>query len=461
MKIVFFTGTRTAKPEDTAKHNTKATMRLPIEKRQVWQAYQHVRLNDGTHGVDQQSWELFDRKRYHNLYIIWNRLSSGAYFPKPVRRVLIPKSNGAGERPLGIPTVSDRIVQEVLRQILEPYLEPHFHVNSYAYRRGTNAHAALDACRNNTDYYSWCVDVDIKSYFDNIAHDKLMRAVVHYCPNLKWLHGYLWRILKAPVQLSDGSMQLSNKGVPQGGVISPLLSNLYLHVVFDGWIGNNVKAQHKFERYADDIIVHTVSEAAAKFILKRIGERFSQCGLALNEHKTKLVQTESYRVGIQDKTYVQSFDFLGHQFKKCWLRAKGSMKLLYTSRISCKSKQKMLQELKYAKLHKRTIGIEQLAQLLNEKVQGWISYYGKYGGSSMHYIYAQINRRLVKWCMWKYRKFKREAIGWLYQKWAEKPMLFAHWQQTKWFCYYNRNARKQVKHITEEPCDGRLSSTVL
>lgn len=135
-------------------------MRLPIEKRQVWQAYKHVRMNKGTYGVDEQSWEAFDRKRYHNLYIIWNRLSSGAYFPKPVRRVLIPKSGG-GERPLGIPTVSDRIAQEVLRQILEPYLEPHFHANSYAYRSGKNAHQALDECRYNTDYYSWCVDVDI------------------------------------------------------------------------------------------------------------------------------------------------------------------------------------------------------------------------------------------------------------------------------------------------------------
>ena len=203
-------------------------MRLKIEKHHVWQAYKHVRMNKGTYGVDEQDWEQFDRKRYHNLYIIWNRLSSGAYFPKPVRRVMIPKSGG-GQRPLGIPAVSDRIAQEVLRQILEPYLEPHFHANSYAYRKGKNAHQAIDECRYRTDYYSWCVDVDIKGYFDSIPHDKLMDAVKHYCPKLKWLHTYLWRILKAPVQLPDGSKQQSDKGVPQGGVISPLLSNLYLH----------------------------------------------------------------------------------------------------------------------------------------------------------------------------------------------------------------------------------------
>ena len=413
-------------------------MRLSIEKHQVWQAYKHVRMNKGTHGVDEQDWEQFDRKRYHNLYIIWNRLSSGAYFPKPVKRVMIPKSGG-GERPLGIPTVSDRITQEVLRQILEPYLEPHFHVNSYAYRRGKNAHQAIDECRYNTDYYSWCVDVDIKGYFDSIPHAKLMQAVKHYCPKLKWLHTYLWRILKSPVQLPDGSMQQSDKGVPQGGVISPLLSNLYLHVVFDGWIGKNVRAKFAFERYADDIIIHTMSEAAAKYILKRITERFTKCGLELHPQKTKLVQTENRKAEIVNKSYAQSFEFLGHQFRKQWMKVKGSeMKLLYAAVISPKAKQRMLAQLKYAKLHRRTDRIEQLAKNLNEKVQGWVNYFGKYAGSSMHNIYAQINRRLVKWCMWKYRKFKRQAIGWLYRKWQEKSMLFVHWQQTRWFCYYNR-----------------------
>lgn len=413
-------------------------MRLKIEKHQVWQAYKHVRMNKGTHGVDEQDWELFDRKRYHNLYIIWNRLSSGAYFPKPVRRVMIPKSGG-GERPLGIPTVSDRIVQEVLRQILERYLEPHFDVNSYAYRKGKNAHQAIDECRYRTDYYSWAVDVDIKGYFDSIPHDKLMQAVKYYCPGLKWLHTYLWRILKAPVQMPDGSMQQSDKGVPQGGVISPLLSNLYLHVMFDGWIGKQIRAKFAFERYADDIIIHTSSEAAAIFILKRIKERFAQCGLELHPQKTKLVQTENRSNEVVNKSYAQSFEFLGHQFRKKLVKVKdGSMKLLYTAVLSSKSKQRMLTQVKYAKLHRRTDRIELLAKDLNEKVRGWISYFGKYAGSSMHSIYAHINRRLVKWCMWKYRKFKRQAIGWLYSKWQEKPMLFAHWQQTRWFCYYTR-----------------------
>ena len=410
-------------------------MRLPIEKRQVWQAYQHVRLNKGSHGVDEQDWKAFDAKRYHNLYIIWNRLSSGAYFPKAVRRVMIPKSSG-GERPLGIPTVSDRIAQEVLRQILEPYLEPNFHVDSYAYRRSRSAHDALRECRARTDYYSWAIDVDIKGYFDNIPHDKLMQAVQHYCPQLKWLHTYLWRILKAPVQLPDGSLQPSMKGVPQGGVISPLLANLYLHVVFDAWIGKKVRAKFAFERYADDMVIHTVSEDAAKFILKVMRERFTQCGLALHPEKTRVVQTENRKDVERRSDCATSFVFLGHKFCKQLVRVKdGTVKLLYQPRISAHARKRIFEQLKYLKLHHRTDRLEQLAAELNQKVRGWIAYFDCYARSSMLQVYAHINYRLVKWCSWKYNKFKGQALRWLKRKWAEKPQLFAHWQQTRWFCY--------------------------
>ena len=411
-------------------------MRLPIDKRQVWQAYQAVRLNDGTHGSDGQDWATFDRKRYHNLYQIWNRVSSGAYFPKAVRRVMLRKDNG-GERPLGIPCIRDRIVQEVLRNVLEPYMEPHFHASSYAYRRGKNAHEAISECRYNTDYYSWCVDLDIRGYFDNIPHDKLMQAVVHFCPKLTWLHCYLWRMLKAPVQMPDGSVQEVTKGVPQGGVISPLLSNLYLHVVFDGWIGKHVRAKFAFERYADDIVIHTISEKAAQFILKVVKERLHYCGLELHPEKTRLVQTENYRPELVNKSYPSSFVFLGHQFSKDLVRVKdGSTKLLYVVRVSKDARKRMLRQLKYERLHKRNCRIEELAQQLNSKVAGWVSYFSKYAGSSMHRVYAHINRRLVKWCMWKYRKFKIQAIRWLKRKWQEQSMLFVHWQQTRFFCYY-------------------------
>lgn len=410
-------------------------MRLPIEERHVWEAYRHVRLNKGTYGVDEQDWATFDAKRYANLYIIWNRLSSGAYLPKSVRRVMIPKSGG-GERPLGIPTVSDRIAQEVLRRILEPYLEPLFHKDSYAYRPGKSAHDALNECRARTDYYSWVVDVDIKGYFDNIPHDRLMQAVLHYCPGLKWLHTYLWRILKAPVQLPGGSIQESVKGVPQGGVISPLLSNLYLHVVFDAWIGKHVRAKFAFERYADDIVIHTVSEASAKYMLKIMQARFSECGLTLHPEKTKLVQTETRQGVDRRRDYGSNFVFLGHEFVKQLVRVRdGSVKLLYQPRLAPKARKKILEQLKYEKLHRRTERIEQIAHQINPKVLGWIAYYAKFARTSMLEIYAHINFRLVKWCKWKYNKFTGQALRWLKRKWEEKPMLFAHWQQCKWFCY--------------------------
>lgn len=412
-------------------------MRLPIEKRQVWEAYLHVRKNKGTYGVDEQDWESFDEQRNRHLYQLWNRLSSGAYYPKPVRRVVIPKSGG-GERPLGIPTITDRIAQEVLRRILEPQLEPHFHANSYAYRRGKSAHEALAQCRTNTDYYSWVVDLDIKGYFDTIPHDKLMQAVAHYCTLPQWLESYLWRILKSPIQMLDGSLAESKRGVPQGGVISPLLANLYLHVVFDGWIGKQVRAKFAFERYADDIVIHTVSEDSAKFVMKMVKERFKKCGLELHPEKSKLVQTETRKGQPRNEYYGSSFDFLGHRFNKAMVKVKGKdegMKLLYQANVSPKARKRMMQQLKYEKLHRRTQKLAQLAALLNEKVRGWIAYFGKFAHSSMLELYAHINFRLVKWCKKKYKKFTGAAISWLRRKWKEQPQLFVHWQQTTWFCY--------------------------
>jgi cell division protein FtsB len=207
--------------------------------------------------------------------------------------------------------------------------------------------------------------------------------------------------------------------------------------VFDAWIGKHVKARFAFERYADDILIHTSSEKAAQFILKLVKERMLNCGLELHPEKTKLVQTESHRREEANKSYPSSFVFLGHQFSKDLVRLKnGSAKLLYVAKVSKDARKRMLRQLKYEKLHKRTCRLEELAAQLNQKVAGWVSYFGKYAGTSMHQIYAHINRRLVKWVMWKYRKFKLQAIAWLKRKWQEQSMLFVHWQQTKFFCIY-------------------------
>lgn len=412
-------------------HQNK-TMRLEISKQQVWEAYKKVKANQGTYGVDGVNWQKFDKRLKQNLYTLWNRLSSGSYFPQAVRRVSIPKSNG-GTRGLGIPTLTDRIAQEVLRSILAPYVEPRFHVNSYAYQAGKNAHQAIGECRYRTNYYSWVIDLDIKGYFDNIPHDKLMQAVKLYCP-IKWMWLYIERILQSPVQMEDGTLQPTLKGVPQGGVVSPLLSNLYLHVVFDAWIGKTVKSKFNFERYADDIIIHCSSYAQSAFVLRSLEQRFNECGLELHPEKTKIVCTEKQKEKRKEGESVEVFDFLGYRFQPHWFKTKEKGdKLLYDARVSPKAMQKMIQILKYHNLHKRKQNIQALAKELNPILRGWINYYGAFGKQALNKLYVHINQRLVKWCKWNYRKFKLEAISWLKQKWKEMPYLFAHWQQTSWF----------------------------
>jgi group II intron reverse transcriptase/maturase len=412
-------------------HQNK-TMRLELSKQQVWEAYRKVKANQGTYGVDEVDWKQFDARLKQNLYTLWNRLSSGSYYPKAVRRVSIPKSNG-GKRGLGIPTLSDRIAQEVLRSVLAPYVEPHFHADSYAYQSGKNAHDAIGQCRYRTNYYSWLIDLDIKGYFDNIPHDKLMQAVKHYCP-IKWMWIYIERILQAPVQMEDGQLHPTLKGVPQGGVVSPLLANLYLHVVFDGWIGKAVRRKLDFERYADDIIIHCSSYSQTTFVLRSIAERFGACGLELHPEKTKIVCTELRKESREVGVRAETFEFLGYRFQPRWCvtKEKGE-KLLYDAKVSPKAMQKMMQVLKQKKLHKRKQNIQALSKELNPILRGWINYYGVFGKVHLNKLYVHLNLRLVKWCKWNYRMHKLAAISWLKKKWHENPNLFAHWQQTKWF----------------------------
>jgi RNA-directed DNA polymerase len=198
-----------------------------ISKRDVWDAYKRIKANRGAAGVDGQSIAEFEENLTSNLYKLWNRLASGSYFPPPVRRVEIPKSDGR-TRPLGIPTVTDRIAQMVITRFLQPILEPHFHADSYGYRPKKSAKDALGVARQRCWRYDWVLDLDIKAFFDTIDHGLLMRAVRRHtrCP---WALLYIQRWLNAPTQLADGSMIERTEGTPQGGVISPLLANLYLH----------------------------------------------------------------------------------------------------------------------------------------------------------------------------------------------------------------------------------------
>ena len=303
-----------------------------ITKKEVWEAYQRVKEKNGAAGVDDQSIEDFEKRLKKNLYKIWNRMSSGSYFPPPVRTVKIPKKNG-GERKLGIPTVGDRIAQQVVKARLEPELEPLFHADSYGYRPGKSALDAGGQARERCWRYDWVVDLDIKGFFDNLDQNLLLRAVKKHAPE-RWIVLYIERWLKAPVQEEDGRLVAREKGTPQGGVASPLLANLFLHYALDRWLAAN-RPQVPFERYADDVIAHCRTEKQAQEVRKAIAERLRACGLELHPEKTKIVYCKD---DFRKRTYPnEKFDFLGYTFQPRRSRiARGSSSLISVrgSRIS-------------------------------------------------------------------------------------------------------------------------------
>src|ERR1035437_1621997 len=262
------------------------TKSLPVSKRMVYNSYLKVVDKEGGAGIDKQSIEMFNENLSGNLYKIWNRMTSGSYLPPPVRTVFIPKKQG-GLRPLGIPTVSDRIAQGVVKDYLEPGLESIFHTSSFGYRPGRSAHDALEQCRVNCMGYAWVIDVDIKGFFDNISHELMLQLLQRHTQE-KWVLMYIKRWLKAGIEQADGSIAARVKGTPQGGVISPLLANLYLHHAFDKWMSKYFPS-NPFERYADDIIVHCNSKAEAEQLLSSIRQRLQSFELELHPEKTKLV----------------------------------------------------------------------------------------------------------------------------------------------------------------------------
>jgi len=282
-----------------------------IPKREVWEAFQKVKANQGAAGVDGQSVAEFEADLSDNLYKLWNRMSSGSYFPPPVRRVMIPKPGGSGERPLGIPTVAERVAQEVVKRYLEPLLEPIFHEDSYGYRPGRSAIDAIRTARQRCWRYDWVLDIDVKGYFDSIDWRLLLKAVRAHtdCP---WVILYIERWLEAPVRMEDGSVVPRTAGTPQGGVISPILANLFLHYAFDMWMTRTFPAI-PFERYADDCICHCSSEEEARALGEALEARFAACGLVLHPQKTKLVYCKD--TNRRGDFPIQSFDFLGYTFR--------------------------------------------------------------------------------------------------------------------------------------------------
>ena len=402
------------------------TKSFDIPKKLVWESFQRVKAAKGAGGVDGESIEDFEKDLKNNLFKIWNRMSSGTYFPPAVREVLIPKKDG-GQRSLGIPTVSDRIAQMVVKMKLELVLEPKFHTDSYGYRPGKSAHQAIEFCKINCWSKDWVVDIDIKGFFDNIDHDWMMKMVKHHT-ECKWTILYIERWLKAPVQTKEGLLQ-RNKGTPQGGVISPLLANLFLHHVFDEWM--RVKLGNvRFERYADDIVIHCKSQRAAQSVLEKLKERFSKFKLEIHPEKTKIVYCRDSKRGNTEGTHEQ-FDFLGFTFKRRSVKSKyGVMFDGYVPAISQKAKKKIQAEIKSWRVHRRVmLELGEVAKLFNPALRGWINYYGKYTPSELNSICWQFDRYLIRWIMHKYKLMQRQrkAIEILNRHRKANPKLFAHW----------------------------------
>ena len=398
-----------------------------ISKRAVWEAYRRVKENRGAAGVDHQSLEDFGEDLANNLYKLWNRLASGSYFPPPVLMVEIPKAHG-GMRMLGIPTVADRIAQMVVKQAFEPCVEPYFHQDSYGYRPNKSALQAVGVTRQRCWRYDYVLEFDVKGLFDAIDHGLLLRAVYKHT-DCRWVRLYIERWLKAPFQQADGELVERDSGTPQGGVVSPVLANLFLHYVFDKWMERNFP-NHPFARYADDAVVHCRSEAQARDLKARLERRFRECKLELHPEKTRIV---CCHVGKQQETQVaMQFDFLGFCFRPRLVRNRyGTLFVSFTPAISPRAAKRIRQQVRRWQLHFRTSqSLDDLACRVNPIIRGWINYYGAYQRSSLVPVVRHIDRSLVKWVKWKYKKkrqYSRRAIRWLGQVAYHRPALFAHW----------------------------------
>jgi RNA-directed DNA polymerase len=399
---------------------------VPVTPTMVKDAFKKVKANRGSAGIDKESIKDFEANLEDNLYKIWNRMASGSYFPPAVKEVEIPKEDGK-MRQLGIPTVSDRVAQTVVKVYLEPRFEAIFSPFSYGYRPGRNCHQALSEVRANCWKTDWVIDMDIKGFFDNIDHELLMLAIDKQVSE-QWVKMYIKRWLEMPIITEKGETKYKQgKGTPQGGVISPLLANVFLHYVFDKWMNINYPTT-KFARYADDIIVHCSTKEESEQVLKAIKERMQQCKLELHPEKTKIVYCkDTHRNKDEDNT---QFNFLGYSFQPRESKSKRGIFISFDCAISKAKQTKIKAAIRTTRFQRAcTATIIEIAVALNPKIQGWLNYYGKFRKSEMRGVFYCLNERMVHWAHNKYRSMNwLQSYAWIRRQIKEAPTLFPHWK---------------------------------
>jgi len=403
-----------------------------IPKLKVWEAYRRVAENKGAPGVDGQTLKEFEEDLKNNLYKIWNRMSSGSYFPPPVRAVEIPKPHGGGTRMLGVPTIADRIAQTVVAMYLEERVEPKFHPDSYGYRPRRSALDAVGTCRQRCWKYDWVIDLDIQKFFDSVPWDLMIKAV-EAVTDARWVLLYVERWLHAPMQQPDGTLVERERGTPQGSAVSPVLANLFMHYAFDLWMTRE-NPSVPFERYADDVVVHCRSRRQAEKVLAAIAMRMQEVGLRLHPDKTRVVYCkDGQRRGRYEHT---SFTFLGFRFRARKARAKGGGYFTsFLPAMSPEARRAAGVKLRALRIHRRSnLTVNDLARWLNPIVVGWMSYYGRYYRSRLYPLLWRVNSYLRRWAGKKYRRLRtyKRFERWWAELVRREPGLLAHWKWVAW-----------------------------
>lgn len=409
--------------------NVHVIKTVPIEFKWVVDAYAKVRQGGKASGIDEESWPEFDKNAEKNCYVIWNRLASGSYHPQPVRSVEIPKKDGT-MRKLGIPTLRDRIAQQVVKDYMEKRIDVQFHENSYGYRPMKSAHDALKVIQQNCYAKDWVIDMDISKFFDEIDHELMLKAVAHIMPDESWVLMYVKRWLEMPIQEPTGELVgKKGKGTPQGGVISPILANLYLHYTLDKWLSSKYP-QVSFVRYADDVVVHCNTESEAEEILGAIKVRLSEVKLSIKESKTKIAYCKDYRRKVKYENV--KFDFLGFSFQPMSMkshRKEGSCYTGFGGTVSTSNEKKIIESIRNEKVFKNThLEIKEIALVLNTRIRGWFNYYSLFNKYQLGWAFSKVDKRLLKWIGKKYKIGYRKSIQKLKVIKQETPMLFHHWK---------------------------------